>query len=128
MTRLHAVVWLDHREAHVLHFTRSHAESTLVEGERRHLHHKRGATGAGRAPEDPAYFGEIAAALRGAGEILVTGPAQAKHEFVKYLQHHDAPLAKKVVGVETLNHPSDGELLAHARRFFAAADRSHPDS
>lgn len=126
MSRFHAVAWLDHREAHVLHFTKDAAERTLVRGERSHLHHKRGAIGAGNAPEDHAYFEAVAAALRGAEEILVAGPAEAKHEFVKHLQRHDAPLAKKVVGVETLDHPSEGELLAFARRYFIAADRMRP--
>lgn len=40
MSHFHAVAWLDHREAHVLHFTRDEAERTLVHGQRVHLHHK----------------------------------------------------------------------------------------
>jgi hypothetical protein len=30
---------------------------------------------------------------------------------------------KHVTGVETLDHPTDGALLAHARKYFRAADR-----
>jgi hypothetical protein len=32
-------------------------------------------------------------------------------------------VAAKIVGVEALDHPSDGELLAFARKFFAPDDR-----
>ena len=35
----------------------------------------------------------------------------------------DPKLKKKVVGVETIDHPSDGQLVAHARKYFNAADR-----
>ena len=35
----------------------------------------------------------------------------------------DPTLKKKVVGVETIDHPSDGQLVAHARKYFSAADR-----
>ena len=34
----------------------------------------------------------------------------------------------KVEGVESADHPSDGELVAHARRFLKAADRMRPPS
>jgi hypothetical protein len=32
-------------------------------------------------------------------------------------------LEPKIVGVETVDHPTDGQLVAHARRYFHAADR-----
>ena len=32
----------------------------------------------------------------------------------------------RVVGVESADHPTDGVLLDHARRYFLAADRMRP--
>jgi hypothetical protein len=32
-------------------------------------------------------------------------------------------LMKIIVGVETVDHPSDGQLVAHARHYFNAEDR-----
>jgi stalled ribosome rescue protein Dom34 len=123
MSHYHAVVWLDHAEAHVMHFSRDDVEKKLVRGKpHTHLHHKRGATGAGHAAEDPAFFGKVIEALAGAQEILVVGPANAKTEFVKYLGQHAHDLSKKVVAVETVDHPSDGQLLAYARQHFRAID------
>lgn len=95
MSHFHAVVWLDHAEAHVQHFTR----------------------------EDAAYYGRVAEALKGAEEILIVGPGNAKAEFVKYLDAHAQDLRKKVVAVETVDHPSDGQVLAYARKHFRAIDR-----
>jgi len=33
---------------------------------------------------------------------------------------------KRIVGVETVDHPSDRQLVAHARRYFKADDRMLP--
>ena len=124
MSHFHAVVWIDHAEAHVLHFSRDDVEKKLVHGQpHKHLHHKRGAQASGHAAEDQAYYHKVAEALLGAEEILVVGPANAKTEFVKHLESHDPKLGKKVVAVETVDHPSDGQLLAYARKHFRAIDQ-----
>ena len=124
MSHFHAVVWLDHAEAHVQHFTREDVEQKLVHGKpHRHLHTKKNAQASGHAAEDQAYFHTIAEALKGAEEVLVVGPANAKTEFVKHLNAHDPDLGKKVVAVETVDHPSDGQVLAYARKHFRAIDR-----
>jgi stalled ribosome rescue protein Dom34 len=124
MSHFHAVVWLDHAEAHVQHFTREAVEEKLVHGKpHRHLHYKRGAQASGHPPEDQAYFHKVAEALMGAEEILVLGPANAKTEFIKHLSTHDHELSKKVVAVETVDHPTDGQVLAYARKHFRAIDR-----
>ena len=44
-----------------------------------------------------------------------------------YLKAHRADVAKKVAGVETVDHPSEGELLKFARKYFTAADRMRGD-
>ncbi len=124
MSHFHAVVWLDHVEAHVQHFAREDVEKKLIHGKaHRHLHQKRGAVTDGRSAEDTAYYGRVAEALKGAEEILVVGPANAKTEFVKYLDAHAQDLRKKVVAVETVDHPTDGQVLAYARKHFRAIDR-----
>ena len=124
MAHFHAVVWLDHSQARVFHFSRDDVERLVAHASHAnpHQHHKRGSIGSGHAPEDREYFEHVAGLLKGAGEILVAGPGNAKLELVKYLEKHHHELAAKVVGVETLDHPTDGQLLAHARKYFAAKD------
>lgn len=124
MSHFHAVVWLDHSEAHVLHFTAEDVERKLVHGQpHKKLHHKRGADTNGKSAENQAYYHKVAEALKGAEEILVVGPANAKTEFVKHLNSHDPAVGKKVVAVETMDHPTDGEIVAYARKHFRAIDR-----
>ncbi len=59
------------------------------------------------------------------GAILITGPANAKAELKNYMAEHRPDLAKCISGVETLDHPSDGALVALASNFFKADDRMH---
>lgn len=117
----HAVVWLDHREARIFRFNATEAEGIVLHPDRptHHLHHKAGVIGSGHAGGDQDFYHRIAEALADAGAILVTGPANAKTEFVKHIEHHDPALKKKIVAVETLDHPTSGELVRHAREKFA---------
>jgi hypothetical protein len=84
MAYSHAVVWIDHDQAHVIHFGTDTSEENTVHAHNRDgkLHHKSGATGSGRPPEDRAYYHDVALAMQGAAEILVAGPANAKHELM----------------------------------------------
>ncbi len=125
MPHYHVVVWLDHTQAHVMHISPDDVEKSVVHPAHphHHLHSKSGAVGSGRQPEDKAYYHAIAEALKGAQEILVVGPAQAKLQLVKHIHTHDQALSEKVVGVETIDHPSDGQLVAYARKYFVAKDR-----
>ena len=125
MSHYHALVWIDHVEAHVMHISPDDVEKSVIHPNSQHhkLHSKVGTLGHGRAPEDHDYYHRVAQALDGASEILIVGPAQAKLQLVKHIHAHDAALVNKVVGVETVDHPSDGQLVAYARKYFLAKDQ-----
>lgn len=125
MSHYHAIVWLDHTEAHVMHVSPDDVEKSVVHPHTPHhkLHSRVGTLGSGRAPEEQAYYHAVAEALKGAQEILVVGPAQAKLQLVKHIHAHDPALADKLVGIETVDHPTDGQLVAYARKYFVAKDR-----
>ena len=133
MSHYHAVVWIDHTEAHVMHISPEDVESSVLRPAKPHqkLHHKRGmdkggAVGSGRAPEDQNYYHEVVEALKGAQEILVIGPANAKLNLIKHINSHDKQLSDKVIGVETVDHPTDAQVVVYARKYFTAADRMRP--
>jgi stalled ribosome rescue protein Dom34 len=85
------------------------------------MHHRH--TDPKKHKDSDKMFHEIATHLNGATEILVMGPGQAKDHIVSHLKnHHHEQLAKKVVGVETVDHPTDNQILDHARRFFKKID------
>lgn len=125
MSHFHAVVWLDHAQAHVMHVSPDDVEKSVVHPSKshQHLHAKSGAVGSGRQIEDKHYYHAIVEALAGAQEILVVGPAQAKLQLIKHIHAHDQSMADKIIGVETIDHPSDAQLVAYARKYFVAKDR-----
>jgi hypothetical protein len=124
----HAVVWIDHHEARVFHFNADDAERAVVHPEHppRHIHHKAHSVGSGNVAEDQNFFHAVVAEIGAAGAVLIGGPASEKHELFKHIQRHDPQLAAKVSAVEALDHPTDKELVAHARQYFRAADRMAP--
>ena len=125
MSHYHALVWIDHVEAHVMHISPDDVEKSLIHpsGQHHKLHAKVGTLNSGRAPEDQDYYHRVAEALSGASEILIVGPAQAKLQLIKHIHAHHPALAAKVVGVETVDHPTDGQLVAYARKYFLAKDQ-----
>jgi stalled ribosome rescue protein Dom34 len=124
----HAAVWIDHHEARVFHFSPADVERLVLHPDNptRHIHHKANSIGAGHAAEDQAFLHAVAQSVADAGAILITGPANAKTELVKHIHEHDPGLMKKIAGVETVDHPSDGELVAYARHYFKAEDLMTP--
>ena len=124
----HAVVWIDHREARIFHFNPADVEKLVIHPDRptRHIHHKANSIGSGHATTSPDYLREVAQSVVNAGAVLITGPANAKTELVEYIHLHDPKLGKAIAGVETVDHPSDAQLVAYARKYLTASDRMQP--
>jgi stalled ribosome rescue protein Dom34 len=123
----HALVWIDHHEAKVFHFDATEVERTTVHSSHphQHLHHKANSGDSGHAPLDKEFLRHVAASIAQAGAVLITGPAGAKTELAAYITHTSPDLAGRISGVETMDHPTDGELVAFGRSFFKADDRLH---
>lgn len=121
MTTFHAVVWLDHTQAHVLMFDKEHVESQPVKARHQHTP-KHGHVGA-----DKDFFAQIVQSLQGVAEILVTGPANAKIEFRDYCKHHAHAVDKAIVDVVSADHPTDAQLVAMARQYFLKYDQTAAD-
>jgi stalled ribosome rescue protein Dom34 len=129
MSHYHAVVWLDHAEARIFEFSADAVERKRIPNKHAaHLHHKAGVIGAGKASVDDGYLKHVAEGLADTGEVLVVGPGNAKLELIRYLHRHAPQLEKRIVGVETADHPSDGQLVAHARKYFNAKDHMLPQA
>jgi len=121
----HVLVWIDHQVAKVIGFNADTADSLMVHSTHRkpHLHHKVNASDSGHLAVDSEYLERVALTLKNAGAILITGPASAKKELMAHIERAHPEIAKRVSAVETVDHPSDGELVTMGRRFFRADDR-----
>jgi stalled ribosome rescue protein Dom34 len=124
----HAVIWIDHHEARVFHFSPTDVERLVLHPDHptRHIHHKANSIGSGHASEDHDYFQAIAESIADAGAVLITGPANAKTELIKHIHRHVPKLMNVIFGVETVDHPSDAQLIAYARKYFMTKDRMLP--
>ena len=121
MTTFHAVVWMDHSEAHVLMFDREHVEAQRIKARSHHtLKH-------GHVSADKDFFKQVAQVLEGVSEILVTGPAKAKIEFRDYCKHNAHAVDKAIVDVITSDHPTDAQVVAMARQYFVKFDQLAAD-
>ena len=124
MSYQHAVIWVDHLHATIIDFSVDDRHVIAVESEsgQRKLHRISGVPGSGKAPIDRQFFDGFALAVGNAAEILIVGPGSAKNELHRDLQTRHPAVAKCVVAVEAADHPSEGELLAFARKYFKRVD------
>ncbi|WP_131113696.1 translational machinery protein [Lichenihabitans psoromatis] len=124
----HAVVWLDHHDAKIIHFNLTASDEEVVKpGDiPLHLHIKAGSASGKHGTSEKGFNRDIATAIGGAQAVLIIGPSTAKTEFIHHLRRHAPQIAAHVAAVETSARLTDQQLLAEGRRFFVAADRMTP--
>src|SRR5258708_9231225 len=107
----HAVIWIDHHEARVFHFSPTDVEQLVLHPDHptRHIHHKANSIGSGHAAEDHTYLQAVAASIADSGAGLIAGPANAKTELIKHIYHPSPQPMKAIVGAETVDHPIDAQ-------------------
>ena len=118
MSLFHAVIWTDHQSAQVLQFD---AEHVLAHKVRTHTHHTAQHGSAVRTEHE--FFGDVCDALDGVAQVLVTGSHTAIADFRHYADKHRPQTAPRIVGYEVVDHPSENQLVALARKYFLAHDR-----
>ena len=124
MTRKIAV-WMDGNEARVFHVREEGFDEATVWAPAQHVHRhpKDQQMRIRNHPDDQhRFFDELADALAGAERILVVGPAATKLLFLRYLHKRDPALEARIVGLETVDHPTDRQIVAYARQYFHPAE------
>ncbi len=121
----HVAIWIDHREARLFHIDPHQVnEETLKAHRPVHHQHPLGPDGSQAHPEDDRrFFREIARMLDDARDVLIVGPSTAKLQFIRYVHKHEPAIEPKIVGVETVDHPTDGQIVAYALKYFKKTDQ-----
>lgn len=124
----HVCVWIDHREARVFEIGLDDASVVSISDPdaSHHIHRRADHVHLGKATVDHGFMDEVAKLLKGARAILIAGPGQARTQLAGYLNDRYPEIAKRVWGIEPMDHPSDAQIVAAARKYFYAADRMHP--
>ena len=71
----------------------------------------------------PASREEIARLIGDVPEVLVLGPGLAKTAFERYVRTHHPSVADHIVGVETVDHPTAGQILKYSKQYFEGVDQ-----
>jgi hypothetical protein len=115
----HAVVWADHRTAQVLQFDAEHVETKSI---RSHQHYTRQHGSAVRTEHE--FFGEVCDAIDGIAEVLMTGSHTALADFRHYVDKHRPHTGARIIAYEVVDHPTENQLVAAARKRFSKYDKS----
>lgn len=114
-------IWIDHNEARIFHVEAGSFDKEGVHAAHHHVqrHPKSQETKTRNHPNDEGrFFDEVLALLGGSEELLVLGPSVTKLHLLRYAQKHAPAIAAAVVGLETADNHTDGQLLAHVRHYF----------
>lgn len=111
------VIWIDREHAKIFHFSNEKMERKNFKSKHAE-HHTHRMEQAEHQRQEQAFFSEIVTSLRDAAHILILGPGVSKHHFQNYLMEHLPLLAKRIVGCEPVDHPTDPQIAAYARKFF----------
>lgn len=111
-------VWLDQSEAKIFKFMpgRGVGRESV---DARILHRKELRYGPEVDRNEQKFYHEVAGHIDDATELLILGPGLGKAQFKRHLEeHHHLQLAKSIVGVEPMDHPTENQIVSAARKFF----------
>ena len=120
MSHFHAVVWIDHQKAQILQFNADSVETQTV---RAHKHQTRQHQSGVRTEHE--FFGEVCDDLANINEVVITGLRTATADFRHYLTKHRPAVLTHIVGWEIVDHSTDNQLVAFAKKYFVKYDRMH---
>jgi stalled ribosome rescue protein Dom34 len=130
--RTQAGLWIDHRKAVIVTISDEGNRTQLVESNVGKRVRYSGGSGGSRGSREGAgedtrdrhfagqlgkYYDDVIARIRDAQAILIFGPGEAKGELKTHLER--AGLGERIVGVETVDKMTDGQIAAKARERFA---------
>ena len=116
-------IWVDGNQAKLFQFIGEKMEHKTLETLQSHHsdHHTHPSDKSDKNQQDRKFYNEIANHLKTAAQILILGPGVAKHHFQTHLTEHFPALAKQIVGCETVDHPTDNQIVSLAKSFFKTA-------
>jgi len=115
-------LWIDHKKAVIVFLAGNDAEIRMVTSNLARPHRQSGVA----MPADDirqrkstfdlsSFYDEVISCIRGAEEIFILGPGEAKGELSKRLEDY---LRRRIVGVEAADRMTDPQIVAKVREHF----------
>lgn len=118
MTPSRTVVWTDHQLAKVLQLGEPHPLGRTI---RAHTHSTAQHGSAVRTRHE--FYAEVCDGLDATAPVLMTGSHTALADFRHYLEKHRPLTAARIVAYEVVDHPTENQMVALARKLFIEHDR-----
>jgi len=126
-------LWIDHRKAVIVFLAGKEEEMKLVRSSvekqiRRSAGSRSGGPFESQAVQSDdrqqraftkhlnTYYNEVISCIRDVEYILIFGPGESKGELKKHLEREG--LGGRIVGVETVDEMTDGQIAAKVRQYF----------
>jgi len=77
LSTFHAIVWIDHQQAHVAFFDRDHAQTQHIHSKSQHKHQ-------GKSTDVGAFFADVSKSVKDCHEVLLTGPGLTRQHFTDW--------------------------------------------
>jgi stalled ribosome rescue protein Dom34 len=115
-----SVIWIDREHAHLFHISDENMERKQIKNS--HIeHHTHQRDNLDHEREERCLFIDAAAELKASDRVLIIGPGVAKHHFQTFLFEQNPDIGRRIAGVETVDHPSDAQIGALAKKYFEKA-------
>ena len=118
MSSSSAVIHLTHQDARAIAFDATSAQATNVA---EHAHPTRQHGSGVRSEQE--FFGAVCDLLDGFPRAIVAGGHTTLADFRHYVDKHRAHTAARIDAYEVVDHPTDNQLVALARKRLDALDR-----
>jgi stalled ribosome rescue protein Dom34 len=113
MSYIHAVITIDQQKALIAPFDADGFETLHVKS-----HHHDTPQHNSDVRDAHEFFAEVSDKLKGLEQVLITGSHKGLSDFKHYVEKHRPEIAKRVIGYEVVDHPTEAELVAFARTAF----------
>lgn len=112
------VLWIDHDHAKIFNFSPEGEKVSHLQNSH-HQNHHTGHWEREQLEQQKKFYADIGDQLPATGKYLLLGPSMAKLEFKRYLEEHDKKnIAEGIVGIETLDKLTDGQVRDFAKKYF----------
>jgi stalled ribosome rescue protein Dom34 len=123
MSLTHAVVWIDHESAKIFQVDRPQTEPMKV---KTHHHYTRQHGSEIRTQHE--FFAQVCDAVAGVSELLIAGSQNVHTDFHHFITKHRPALIHSIIRWEAVDRPTERQLAAFGRKFFAKHDRGAAES
>ena len=117
MSMLRIALHIDHHRAEVLQLDADTVHSQTIKAHE-HITRQHGS----EVRTEHEFFADVCRAAAEGTDVLVVGSHTAQADFRHYVDKHQPALGKRIIGWQTVDHPTEGQLLALVREFFIQHD------